>query len=154
MADSPSQSEAHGHFDTLGERLDDLDVHLEERVAKDTFPILIGVALSDETTELTAGAAKVTIRAPFAFDLTGLRSGLSAASSAGPVTVDVNVGGSSVLSTPLTIDQDEKTSTTATPAVISSASIPDDAEITFDIDAAGAGAAGLKVWLVGTRPLP
>jgi hypothetical protein len=46
----------------------------------------------------------------------------------------------------------EKTSTTAaTPAVISDSALADDAEITIDIDGAGTGAKGLKVYLIGTR---
>ena len=46
----------------------------------------------------------------------------------------------------------EKTSTTAaTAAVISDSAIADDAELTFDIDTAGTGAAGLKVRIYYTR---
>ena len=54
---------------------------------------------------------------------------------------------------PKTIDNTEKTSTTAsTPAVISDSSLADDAEITIDIDQVGDGTAkGLKVTLIGTR---
>ncbi len=120
--------------------------------ARATFPVVIGVALSDETTAITTGTAKVTIRAPYAFTLTSVLASLSTASSSGIPTVDINESGSTILSTKLTIDAGEKTSTTAaTAAVISDAAIADDAEITFDIDVAGTGAKGLKVWLVGTR---
>jgi hypothetical protein len=113
---------------------------------------VIGVALSDETTAITTGTAKATIRAPFALTLTGVRANLNTASSSGIPTVDINVNGSTILSTKLTIDANELTSVTAaTPAVISSASIGDDAIITFDIDVAGTGAKGLKVWLYGVR---
>src|SRR3546814_12903600 len=60
---------------------------------------------------------------------------LTTASSSGAVTVDINEAGSTILSTKLTIDQGEKTSTTAaTPAVISDASLGDAAEITIDVD--------------------
>lgn len=112
----------------------------------------IGVALSDETTAITTGTAKVTIRMPYAFTLTAVRANLNTASSSGLPTVDINENGSTILSTKLTIDASEKTSTTAaTAAVISDANLADDAEITFDIDVAGTGAKGLKVWLIGTR---
>lgn len=122
------------------------------KVPKATFPVVIGVALSDETTAITTGTAKVTIRAPFAFTLTAVRASLATASSSGTPTVDINESGTTVLSTKLTIDANEKTSTTAaTSAVISDSAIADDAEITFDIDTAGTGAKGLKVWLIGTR---
>jgi len=67
-------------------------------------------------------------------------------------TVDINDSGTSVLSTKLTIDASEKTSTTgAAAAVISDTALADDAEITVDIDGAGTGAKGLKVTLIGTR---
>ncbi len=47
--------------------------------------------------------------------------------------IDINEGGTSVLSTKLTIDNTEKTSTSAvTPAVISDSALADDAEITDD----------------------
>lgn len=113
---------------------------------------VIGVALSDETTAITTGTGKAYIRAPFALTLTGVRSNLNTASSSGDPTVDINVNGSTILSTKLTIDANELTSVTAaTPAVISSAAIADDDQISFDIDVAGTGAKGLKVWLYGVR---
>jgi hypothetical protein len=116
------------------------------------LPVLIGVACSDETTAITTGTAKVTFRAPYAFTLTAVRATLTTVSSSGTPTVDINESGTTVLSTKLTIDASEKTSTTAaTAAVISDSAIADDAEITIDIDTAGTGAAGLKVWLIGTR---
>lgn len=120
----------------------------EAQATFEAFPI----AVSDEATALTTGAAKITFRMPFAMTLSSIRGSLGAASSSGVVTVDVNVNGSSILSTKLTIDASEKTSlTAATPAVISSASIADDDEVTIDIDAAGTDAKGLKVTLIGAR---
>lgn len=110
------------------------------------------VPISDETTAITTGTAKITMRMPYAFTLTSVKSSLTTASSSGLVTVDINEGGSSLLSTKLSIDANEKTSVTAaTPAVISDSAIASDAEITFDIDAAGTNAAGLKVTLIGRQ---
>ncbi len=112
------------------------------------------IAASDETTALTAGVAKVTLRMPYAFTLTEVRASLSVAQTGGAIfTVDVNEGGVSVLSTKVAIDNGEKTSTTAaTATVISDASLADDAEITIDIDQVGDGTAkGLKVTLIGHR---
>ncbi len=112
----------------------------------------IGVAVGDETTTITTGTAKVTFRMPFAMTLTAVRANLATASSSGTPTVDINEGGTTILSTKLTIDANELTSTTAaTAAVISDSALADDAEITIDIDVAGTGAKGLKVWLIGTR---
>jgi hypothetical protein len=109
-------------------------------------------ACSDETTALTTGAAKVTYRLPYSFTLTEVRASLTTAQTSGSIfTVDINQNGTSIISTKLTIDNTEKTSTTAaTPAVISTSSMIDDAEITIDIDQIGDGTAkGLKVTLIG-----
>lgn len=113
-------------------------------------PIII--ACSDETTALTAGAGKVTFRMPYAFTLTGVRASLTTAQTSGSIlAVDINEAGASILSTKLTVDNGEKTSTTAAAAaVISDTSLADDAEITIDIDQIGDGTAkGLKVTLIG-----
>jgi hypothetical protein len=112
----------------------------------------IPIACSDETTALTTGEAKVTFRMPYAMELSEVRASLTTAQvSGGLFTVDINSGGTSILSTKLTVDNTEKTSkTAATAAVISTSFLPDDAEITIDIDQIGDGTAkGLKVYLVG-----
>lgn len=89
---------------------------------------------------------------PFAMVVTAVRASLTVVSSSGNPTVDINEGGTTILSTKLSIDASELTSTTAaTPAVISDPNLADDAEITIDIDTAGTGAKGLKVWIIGTR---
>lgn len=111
-------------------------------------------AISDETTALTTGTAKLTTRARHAMKVLGVRASLSTASSSGNPTFDVNVGGVSIFSTTLTIDASEKTSVTAAvPAVLTGVplAIADDAEITFDIDTAGTGATGAKIALIGVR---
>jgi hypothetical protein len=108
------------------------------------------VAVSDETTALTTGNAKLTFRAPYAMTLTQIpRSSVSQSSSSGLVTVDINEDGTSILgANKLSIDATEKTSVTAaTPTTLADTSIADDAEITIDIDSAGTGARGLKVTL-------
>jgi hypothetical protein len=118
-----------------------------------SLPFELVVAASDETTALTAGTAKITFRMPRAVTLTAVRASLTTAQASGNIfTVDINEGGTSILSTKLTIDNTEKTSTTAaTPPVISDTALADDAEITIDIDQIGNGTAtGLKVALIGT----
>lgn len=113
----------------------------------------IPIAVSDETTALTTGAAKVTFRMPFAFTLTAVRASVTTAPTGSVLTVDINEGGASILSTKLTIDATERTSTTAAvPPVISGSALADDAEITIDIDTVGStiAGAGLKVYLIGT----
>jgi hypothetical protein len=119
------------------------------------IPKVIQVACSDETTALTTGV-KITFRMPFAMTLNagsaGLRASLVTAQASGSIfTVDVKESGSTILSTLLTIDNTEKTSTTATPVVISDASLADDAEITVEITQIGDGTAeGLKLAFIGT----
>lgn len=118
---------------------------------QDTLSMII--ACSDETSNLTTGAAKVTFRAPHAMTIVGVRANVNSASSGANVEVDINDGGVSIFSTVLSIDAGEETSVTAaTPAVISDTAIADDAEITIDIDAAGTTPAkGLKVHIYYTR---
>lgn len=112
------------------------------------------IAVSDETTDLTTGTAKVTFRMPYAFTLSAVRASVTTAPTGATLTVDINESGATILSTKLTIDAGEKTSTTAaTAAVISDADLADDAEITVDIDQIGStvAGAGLKVILIGVQ---
>lgn len=118
----------------------------------------IVIACSDETTDLTIGTAKVTFRMPFAMTLLSGKAGLMASVNTAPVgstiQVDVNEGGSSILSTILSIDASEETSdSAATEVVISDTALAKDAEITIDIDQIGSSTAGkgLKVMLMGYR---
>lgn len=115
-------------------------------------PVPIIIACSDETTALTTGIAKATFRMPYAFTLTAVRASVTTAPTGSVLTVDINESGTSILSTKLTIDAGEKTSTTAaTAAVLSDTALADDAEITIDIDGVGStvAGAGLKVALIG-----
>jgi hypothetical protein len=114
------------------------------------------IAASDETTSLTTGTAKTTFRMPYAFTLTDVRASVNVAPTGAILTVDINEGGATILTTKLTIDISEKTSTTAaTAAVIGGAgpALADDAEITIDVDQIGStlAGAGLKVTLIGYK---
>ena len=115
------------------------------------------IACSDETTALTTGTAKVTFRMPYAYTLDSVRASLTGAGGgSGTTTIDINEGGSTILSTKITIDNTELTSTTAaTPPVISDTSLADDASMTIDIDAVTGDAdeTGLKVYLIGNKTL-
>ena len=69
------------------------------------------------------------------------------------LTVDINEGGSTILSTKLTFDATETTTTSAaTPVVISDTALAADSVITIDVDQLDSGgvAAGLKISLIGT----
>jgi hypothetical protein len=91
------------------------------------------------------------MRMPYDFRLTAVRASVLTAGSL--VTVDIQEGGVSILSTLLTIDATEKTSTTAaTPVVISDYALADDAEVTIDLTVGeGEAPRGLKVYLIGYR---
>ena len=112
------------------------------------------IACSDETTALTTGAAKASFRMPYAGTLTAVRATVKTAPTGAALQIDINEAGVSVLSTVLSIDASETSSTTAAaPAVISDSALADDAEITIDIDQIGStiAGAGLKVLLYVTR---
>ena len=126
----------------------DRDVH------SNVFNEVILLACSDETTALTVGTGKVTFRCPFAFTITGVSASVTTAPVGSTIICDINEAGSTILSTKLSIDASEKTSTSAaSAAVISDANISADAEITVDIDQIGSSTAGagLKVKLDGYR---
>ena len=116
-------------------------------------PFELVVAASDETTALTTGTGKITFRMPRAVTLTAVRASLTTAQASGSIfTVDINEAGTSILSTKITINNTDKTSTSATiQPVISDVDLGDDSEMTIDIDQIGNGTAkGLKVYLIGS----
>jgi hypothetical protein len=121
----------------------------------DTKPTeTIIIACSDETTAITTGTAKTTFRMPYAFTLSAVRASVTTAPTGSTIVIDINEAGTTILSTKLSIDASEKTSTTAaTAAVISDTALADDAEITIDFDQVGStiAGAGVKVYLIGKR---
>jgi hypothetical protein len=135
-----------------GAELDTLVDLLYDVAAAET----LALAVTDETTALTApDNGKVTFQMPYAFKLTEVRATLTTAgTTSGATTIDINNGGTSILSTKLTVDFGEKTSTSAAAkAIISSPELKEGDEITIDIDAVSGGAteAGLKVYLLGIK---
>ena len=123
------------------------------QVALLPIPYDLAVAISDETTAITTGAAKVTYRALRAFTITGAEASLNVASSSGLPTFDINKNGVSIFSTVITIDVGELTSDTAvTPAVITTTAVAAGDLLTFDIDVAGTGAKGAKIYIAATTP--
>ena len=116
------------------------------------------VACSDETTALTTGAAKATFRMPQAATITAVRASVTTAPAGSDLlTVDINKGTSptSILSTKITIDAGEKTSTTAATAAVVDTNendVSDDEMMTIDIDTIGSSTAGagLKVTIYYT----
>jgi uncharacterized protein YaaQ len=120
---------------------------------KTLIPTEVMTAASDEITAIVTATDVMQFRMPYAMTGTSVRVSLGSACSTGTFTVDVNVGGATVLSTKVTVDATEKTSTTAAiPAVLSVTAWADDAIVTIDVDNQGDGTAtGLKVTMIGTR---
>ena len=107
------------------------------------------IAASDETTSLAVGSGKTYFRMPYAATLLAVRASVNTVAS-GVTIVDINENGTSVLGSKLSIDANEKTSTTAASGVtISDSTLADDAEMSIDIDQVGTApvAKGLKVYL-------
>lgn len=123
------------------------------KAIRESAEIIVGIG--DESTAITTGTAKITFRMPFAMTLDAIpRGSLTVAQSSGSLlTVDINESGNSILSTKMTFDNNETTTTTAaTPCVLSDTSLAEDAAITIDVDTIGtSGAAGLKILLRGYR---
>jgi hypothetical protein len=131
------------NFAALAARVDAIEARIGEHIE---------IALSDITTTIIAGTLKGYWIAPYNFTLTELFTSLAVSpSSAGAVTVDANIGSSSILSTLPVIDVGETSSLTGTNAVIATTAIAKGQVVTFDIDTAGAGAKGLVAILIGRR---
>lgn len=114
---------------------------------------VVTVELAGSGTLPASSAGAAYYRVPWAATLTAVKANRNGTNTNGSVTIDVNEGGTSVLSTEITIDQNEATSlTAATPAVISDSAIANDALLTFDIDSANTSDEGpLTVTLYFTR---
>lgn len=109
------------------------------------------VAMSDETTDLTAGV-KVTMPMLYPFTLKQVQVGLGTASSAGALTFNLKKNGVTVFSTKPTIDANETSSlTAAVPSVltVNPTQIAAGDILSLEIDAEGTGAKGAKMALLG-----
>ena len=112
------------------------------------------IACSDETSDLAAGTDKARFTMPYAGTLTAVKADVNTAPTGSTLVVDINEAGTSVLSTKLSIDAGETSSSTAaTPPVISDSALANGAVISIDIDQIGStvAGAGLKVTLYVTR---
>jgi hypothetical protein len=113
----------------------------------------IAMKITDDATSPLAGTGKFYFRVPYAFAVDDVRASLNSAQTGGSLlTVDINKNGSSILSTKLTIDNNETTSKTAVTApVISGGTFADDDILSVDIDQAGTGGKGLTVTILGRQ---
>ena len=94
---------------------------------------------------------------PYAFTLTAGEGGVQASCNQDPsgaiLTMDINEGGSTILSTKLTIAIGSTTSVGGVAPVLTDVNLAANALMTVDIDQIGSGDAGtgLKVTLIGVK---
>jgi len=120
--------------------------------------VALVIACGDETTAIDATGQVISFRLPYNMTLNAGSAGITgslvtAGTGAALLTVDINESGSTILSTKLTFDATETTTTTSTtPVVISDLSLAADSIITIDVDTLDTGlvAAGLKISLIGS----
>lgn len=103
----------------------------------------ITIALSDMINEMTTGTSLIYYDIPHAATLTGVHLSVKTAPIGSAISLDILVEDVSILSTELTIDDGEtKSSTAATAAVISDASISQWERLTFDVTQIGSATPG------------
>jgi len=101
------------------------------------------MACSPIDEDLTTGTHVAYFTMPFDFTVTHVFCDVSVAPTGSAITVDINDGGGSILSTKLTIDVSETSSrSAATAAVISDSTILAGYRVSVDIDAVGSTVAG------------
>ena len=119
------------------------------------IPEVITLVCSDETSDLEVLADVITYTMPFAMTLTAIFAVVTTAPTGASLIVDVNDGGSTIMTTnKLEIEATEKsTETAATAPTLTDTALADRAVITVDIDQIGStvAGAGLKVYLIGHR---
>lgn len=114
-------------------------------------PKYFGVACSDLTTAFTTGTNKGFLPVPIGFTVTGVYAEVLTAQTSGSIlTIDILENGISILSTKITIDNNETSSRDAlTAPVISDSSIAAFARLTVSFTQVGTGGAGAVVWIYG-----
>lgn len=113
-----------------------------------------GITCSVLDEDLSAATGQAIIASPENLTITQVFAKVGTVATGSTIIIDINVNGTSILSTKITIDASEKTSLTAAiPPVLSSTSLVQGDEITIDIDQAGATIAGkdLTVYILGTK---
>lgn len=119
--------------------LNDVDAHVYEQYHGQ----FLQWALSDQSNALVATENVLTIPMPRAYTINNVWAFVNTVSSSGTPTFDIKQNGTTIFSTKITIDENEKDSRNATvPPVLSITSGSAGDILTFDIDVAGTGAKG------------
>ena len=119
------------------------------------FDTIIAAA-SDEVTSIDTGGPKTTFRSPYPLDLTTghVRCSLTTGPVGAAFIVDLHMNGTTIFSTPMSIDDGEDTSVTSSvPAVLQTTYVPDDAKFEVYVTQVGVAVpgAGLKVAVTGIK---
>ena len=109
-----------------------------------TKPTVIAFACSDETTELVSGSALGTFYMPYDLYVSKIKASLTLSGSSESL-VDIKKNGTTVLGGALSISASYYTGSSV-PLVGNFAS---DDRITIDLNLAGTGSAGLKIYILG-----
>jgi hypothetical protein len=154
---TPVDADKFGIWDSITGLLNSLSLANIKATLKAYFDTLyyqsFEFAASDESTALTTGTAKITGHWPYSFTMSGIFIGLSVVSSSGNVTIDFNdKNGNTIFSERPAIVATEFTSLTngTQPALTTTTFVKGD-KFTVDIDVAGTGAKGLKVYIKGIK---
>lgn len=132
-----------------------IDLQLEAKgtgVVKGSL-VPLAIAISDETTALTTGTAKLTYYLPRNFTVQEIYGCVTTAPTGATLIIDVNHGGATIMTTnKIVIDAGENsTATAATPPTLTTTALTAGTPLTFDIDQVGStvAGAGAKVTLLG-----
>jgi hypothetical protein len=117
---------------------------------------------SDEFTPIPIGGPKTTFRCPYPLDMTNgfVRASLTTAPTGASMIIDITMNGTTMFSTPISIDAGSRTSVGSTPQSVISIPlvgglpiIPDDAEFLVYVNQVGStfAGAGLKVAVTGEK---
>ena len=118
-----------------------------------TIPWELGLAISDETSQIVTGDTSVTMLMPFSGTITGVTVSLTTSGSTGS-EFNIKDNGATLFTTRPTIDANEfSTITAANPSVITATTIGQYDTLVFSILSAGTNAVGAKVWLTGFRTI-
>jgi hypothetical protein len=113
------------------------------------------LAISDEATAITVATGVMSWFLPYDFTLTEVFLGLGAAqSSSGAVTADMKQNGTTVFTTKPSVGASQNTSLTGTgsvQAVLAITALSKGDKMTVDVSAAGTGAKGGKLVVIGRR---
>jgi len=120
----------------------------------DALPYTLSAACSDINSDLAVGTNKARFAMPFGMELTEVFTGLGDVPTGSNFITDIQLNGTTILSTLISIDAGENTSLTATtPPVISTTTIPKGGIITVEFTQIGAINTGKShtINLTGTK---